>query len=74
MRPKRMRMKADSCEESRIKKPIVIKSKEIIKMTVPICNNGLFPNFCKIHMANIAPTRIYTFIKNGTIDRKLLLA
>jgi len=43
-------------------------------MTVPICNNGLFPNFCKIHMANIAPTRIYTFIKNGTIDRKLLLA
>ena len=69
-----MSINAGSCEESRIKKPIVIKSKEIVKITVPTCINGLFPNFCKIHTASIAPIRIYALRKNGTIDRKPLLA
>ena len=58
MRPIRIRMNPGSCAESKIKKPIVIKSKERVNMTVPTCSIGLFPNFCKIHVASIAPIRI----------------
>lgn len=69
-----MSMKAASCTASSIKKPIVIKSKETAKTTVPACNNVLFPNLCRIQIAIMAPIMTSALRKQGTIDLNYLLA